>query len=92
MISADLNIILPEILLSAFALLGLLVAVYTTKDKVGGLLVWLTALVFVLLAAWIGLTGEGTRVAFNGMFIEDGFARFAKVTILLSAADRKSVV
>ncbi len=86
MISADLNIILPEILLSAFALLGLLVAVYTTKDKVGGLLVWLTALVFVLLAAWIGLTGEGTRVAFNGMFIEDGFARFAKVTILLSAA------
>ena len=86
MISADLNIILPEILLSAFALLGLLVAVYTTKDKVGGLLVWLTALVFVLLAAWIGLTGEGTRVAYNGMFIEDGFARFAKVTILLSAA------
>ena len=86
MISADLNIILPEILLSAFALLGLMGAVYTTKDKTGGLLVWLTAIVFVALAAWIGLTGEGTRVAFNGMFIEDGFARFAKVTILLSAA------
>ncbi|MBM1632392.1 NADH-quinone oxidoreductase subunit NuoN [Sulfitobacter mediterraneus] len=86
MISADLNIILPEILLSAFALLGLMGAVYTTKDKTGGLLVWLTAIVFVALAAWIGLTGEGTRVAFDGMFIEDGFARFAKVTILLSAA------
>ncbi|MFY0645716.1 NADH-quinone oxidoreductase subunit NuoN [Sulfitobacter geojensis] len=86
MITADLNVILPEILLSAFALAGLLVAVYTTKDKVGGLLVWITAAVFVLLAAWIGTTGEGTRVAFNGMFIEDGFARFAKVTILLSAA------
>ncbi|KAJ04879.1 NADH-quinone oxidoreductase subunit NuoN [Sulfitobacter mediterraneus] len=86
MISADLNIILPEILLSAFALLGLMGAVYTTKDKTGGLLVWLTAIVFVALAAWIGLTGEGTRVAFGGMFIEDGFARFAKVTILLSAA------
>ncbi len=86
MISADLNIILPEILLSGFSLLGLLVAVYTTKDKVGSLLIWLTAAVFVLLAAWIGFTGEGTRLAFNGMFIEDGFARFAKVTILLSAA------
>ncbi|OAN79318.1 NADH-quinone oxidoreductase subunit N [Sulfitobacter sp. EhC04] len=86
MISADLNIILPEILLSGFALLGLLVAVYTTKDKVGSLLIWLTSAVFVLLAAWIGFTGEGTRVAFNGMFIEDSFARFAKVTILLSAA------
>ena len=86
MIAADLNVILPEILLSAFALAGLLVAVYTTKDKMGGLLVWLTAAVFVVLAAWIGMTGEGTRVAFNGMFIEDGFARFAKVVILLSAA------
>ena len=86
MISADLNVILPEILLSAFALAGLLVAVYTTKDKIGGLLVWATGIIFVLLAAWIGTTGEGTRVAFNGMFIEDSFARFAKVTILLSAA------
>ncbi|MFC6638493.1 NADH-quinone oxidoreductase subunit NuoN [Sulfitobacter sp. JBTF-M27] len=86
MISADLNVILPEILLSAFALAGLLVAVYTTKDKIGGLLVWATGAIFVLLAAWIGTTGEGTRVAFNGMFIEDSFARFAKVTILLSAA------
>jgi NADH-quinone oxidoreductase subunit N len=86
MIAADLNVILPEILLAAFALVGLLGAVYTSKDKVGGALVWLTAVVFVLLAAWIGLRGEGTRVAFNGMFIEDSFARFAKVTILLSAA------
>lgn len=86
MISADLNVILPEILLSAFALAGLMVAVYTTKDKIGGLLVWATAAVFVALAAYIGLTGEGTNIAFNGMFIEDGFARFAKVTILLSAA------
>ncbi|MGC1495175.1 MAG: NADH-quinone oxidoreductase subunit NuoN [Sulfitobacter sp.] len=86
MISNDLNVILPEILLSAYALLGLLVAVYTTKDKAGGMLVWITAAVFVLLAAWIGMTGDLTRIAFGGMFIEDGFARFAKVTILLSAA------
>ncbi len=86
MIAADLNVILPEILLAAFALAGLMAAVYTTKDKIGGMLVWATAAVFVALAAWIGMTGEGTRVAFNGMFVEDGFARFAKVTILLSAA------
>ncbi|MFK7838181.1 MAG: NADH-quinone oxidoreductase subunit NuoN [Sulfitobacter sp.] len=86
MIGEDLNIILPEILLSAFALAGLLVAVYTSKDRMGTVLVWATAAVFTALAAWIGFTGEGTRVAFNGLFIEDGFARFAKVTILLSAA------
>ena len=86
MIAADLNIILPEILLSVYAMLGLLVAVYTTKDAMGGLLVWATSAIFIAIAVWIMLTGQGTRVAFNGMFIEDGFARFAKVTILLSAA------
>ena len=86
MISDDLNVILPEILLAVWAMLGLLGAVYTSKDKAGGLLVWATAAVMTLLAAWIGLTGETTRIAFGGMFIEDGFARFAKVTILLSAA------
>ena len=86
MISADLNIILPEIILSLFAMGALLGAVYTSKDSLGGMLVWATAIIMVLLAAWIGLTGEGTRIGFNGMFIEDAFARFAKVTILLSAA------
>jgi NADH-quinone oxidoreductase subunit N len=87
MISADLNVILPEIVLSLFAILALLGAVYTTKDAMGSLLVWLTSGVMVFLAIWIGMTGSGeTRIAFNGLFIEDGFARFAKVTILLSAA------
>ena len=86
MIQADLTIILPEILLSLFAMMALMFGVYTTKDKVAPLLTWVTAAVFVLLAAWIGLNGEGSNVAFNGMFHDDAFARFAKVTILLSAA------
>ena len=38
------------------------------------------------MAFYIGVTGEGTRIAFGGMFVDDAFARFAKVTILLSAA------
>ncbi|MBR9651282.1 NADH-quinone oxidoreductase subunit NuoN [Thalassovita aquimarina] len=86
MIQADLNIILPEILLAVYAMLGLLAAVYTGKDKLAGLLTWTTAVVMVLLAALIGLSGQGTNVAFGGMFHDDAFARFAKVTILLSAA------
>ena len=83
---ADLNVILPEIILACFAMLGLLVAVYTNKDKLAGPLIWTTAAVFVALGGWIALTGGETRVAFHGMFIEDSFARFAKVTILFSAA------
>ncbi|MFP5509210.1 MAG: NADH-quinone oxidoreductase subunit NuoN [Alphaproteobacteria bacterium] len=86
MIQADLTIILPEILLSVFAMLALLFGVYTTKDKMAPLLTWVTAAAFVLLAAWIGLNGAGDNVAFGGMFHDDAFARFAKVTILLSAA------
>jgi NADH-quinone oxidoreductase subunit N len=86
MISADLTIVLPEILLAIYAMVALVGAVYTAKDGVAGLLTWITAVVFVLLAAWIGLGEGGTRVAFNGMYHDDAFSRFAKVTILLSAA------
>ncbi len=86
MIEADLTIILPEILLSLFAMLALLFGVYTSKDKMAPLLTWATAGVFVLLAAWIGLNGGGDNVAFGGMFHDDAFSRFSKVTILLAAA------
>ena len=86
MISADIQIVMPEILLAVYAMLALLGAVYTTKDKAAPLLTWLTSGVFVLLAAWIGITGQGTQTAFGGMFNDDGFARFAKIMVLLSAA------
>jgi len=83
--SADLAIALPEIMLALYAMAALMGAVFTGKDQVAGLLTWLTGGVFVLLALWIG-TGDGTHVAFAGSFVDDGFARFAKVTILLAAA------
>jgi len=86
MLSADLGIILPEIVLALYAMAALMGAVYTVKDGAASLLVWLTSGLFLALALWIGLTGAGTNVAFNGMFVDDAFARFAKVAILASAA------
>ncbi|MDK3016208.1 NADH-quinone oxidoreductase subunit NuoN [Pseudodonghicola flavimaris] len=86
MIQADLTVILPEIVLALFALLALVAAVYTGKDKLGPTLVWVTAALMLLLGLWIGTAPAGTQEAFGGMFINDGFARFAKVVILLSAA------
>ncbi|MEQ8258330.1 MAG: NADH-quinone oxidoreductase subunit NuoN [Roseovarius confluentis] len=83
---ADLNVILPEILISVYAMAALLGVAYTGKDRYAPLLVWITAAVFVVMAAWIGFSGDGTRTAFGGMFNDDGFARFAKVAVLLSAA------
>ena len=86
MTTTDLNIVLPEILLAVFAMIALLVGAYGGKDRLTGMMSWATAALMVLLALWIGLGGSGARSAFAGMFIDDGFARFAKVTVLLSAA------
>ena len=86
MTGTDFNIILPEVVLSLYAMAALLFGVYTSKDKATGILTWATAAVLVALAVWIGLNGQGARTAFGGMFNDDPFARFAKVTVLLSAA------
>ncbi len=83
---SDFNTVLPEFLLAVYAMGALLFGVYTTKDKMASMLVWATAGLMVALALYIGFGGAGERAAFGGMFIDDPFARFAKVIILLSAA------
>lgn len=85
MISSDLAIILPEIVIAIYAMLALVGCVYTGKDALAPSLVWLTAGLFALVAIWIATSGGGTATAFGGMFIDDGFARFAKVMLLVSA-------
>ncbi len=86
MIQADLNVVLPEVILAVYAMAALMAAVYTTKDKAAPIVLWVTAGVFVLLAGVIGFGGSGEATAFGGAFVDDAFSRFAKVTILLSAA------
>ncbi|AJE48144.1 NADH-quinone oxidoreductase subunit NuoN [Celeribacter indicus] len=86
MTSSDFSIVLPEFLLVTYGMVALLVAVYTGKDKVAGAVTWLTAAVFVLIALIIGLGAGGTHRAFDGMFIDDAFSRFAKVGVLLAGA------
>jgi NADH-quinone oxidoreductase subunit N len=86
MISADLNIILPEIILAVYAMVALVGTVYTAQNKAAPMLVWITAALFVALAVMIGTSDAPGQTAFNGMFIDDGFARFAKVVILGGAA------
>jgi NADH-quinone oxidoreductase subunit N len=86
MTTQDFSTVLPEVVLALFAMGALMFGVYTSKDKVAPLISWATAGLFLALALWIGLGGEGERSAFGGMFIDDPFARFAKVMILVSAA------
>ena len=86
MSSADFNIVLPEVILSVYAMMALLFGVYTGKDKTAPLIIWTTAGVLALVALWIGFGDHGSRAGFGGMVVDDAFSRFAKVTVLLSAA------
>ncbi|QPM89287.1 NADH-quinone oxidoreductase subunit NuoN [Pseudooceanicola algae] len=85
MLQADLNVILPEIILACYAMLALVGAVYTGKDKLAPMLVWVTAAIFTVGALWIA-SRDVAPTAFYGMYNADGFARFAQVAILLSGA------
>ncbi|TQS72427.1 NADH-quinone oxidoreductase subunit NuoN [Rhodobacteraceae bacterium] len=85
MTSMDFSTVLPEVLLSLYAMAALIGGVCLGKDKVAPFISWLTVAILVLFAALVGLQ-SGSRVAFGGLFIEDAFSRFAKVLILLSAA------
>ncbi len=86
MTSLDFSIVLPEVIVAIYAMAALLFSVYAGKDTLTGAITWATAGLFVALALWIGVAGQGVHVAFGGMFVDDAFARFSKVVILLSAA------
>ena len=86
MITADIATSLPEVVLAGFAIAGLMYGAFGGQDRVAGRLLWATAGLFVALAVWLGLIDSGRQIAFGGMYIDDAFARFAKITILLSAA------
>jgi len=86
MTPADFTTVLPEVVLAAYAMAALLYGAFTSKDGTAPMLTWATVGVFAALALWIGMTGSGSRSAFGGMLIDDPLARFAKVTVLLSAA------
>ena len=83
---SDFAFFMPELILSLYAMAALLFAVYTGKDALTDALTWATAGLMVALALWIGMGQSGTQSSFGGMLIDDAFARFAKVTILVSAA------
>jgi NADH-quinone oxidoreductase subunit N len=86
MTPADFTTALPEILLALYAMAALMFGVYTGKDRMSGMITWATVGVFLILAFWIGTAGGGERTAFGGLLVDDPFARFGKIAILLSAA------
>ena len=86
MLESSIEVVLPEMMLSIYAMAGLLLAVYTSKDGMARMLCWITTAVFIFVAAWIGLRSGAPALAFGGMFKADDFSVFAKIGVLLSAA------
>ena len=86
MILEDFQTAFPEFALSIFALLALLVGVYGGKDKAASAILWASALALAAAGVLVAFDGPSTDLAFGGMFVDDRFARFAKVVILFSAA------
>lgn len=82
----DILQILPEIILALFAITGLMAGAYGGKDAIARPLLWATAAAMIIVAGLVATSSNTTVEAFGGMFINDGFARFAKVVILVSAA------
>jgi len=85
MIGFDLSVILPELVIVGVAMAVLMWGVFA-KHEIGSQALWLIALLFFGIGVSIVLTGRGTDVAFDGMFVNDAFSRFAKVTMLWSGA------
>ena len=86
MIDNDLNSILPEIILSVFAMLSLLIGVYGGQDKRTANITFVTAGLMVIIGIWMFFDGSPSETAFNKMFIDDAFSRYAKALVLLSSA------
>ena len=86
MLVDSLTIVFSELALIIYILASLMFAVYTKKDQLTSKLMWVTASVMIVLGALIILLGSGTSKAFGGAFIDDGFARYAKVVVLWSSA------
>ncbi|WEF23252.1 NADH-quinone oxidoreductase subunit NuoN [Paracoccus sp. S3-43] len=86
MTALDFSTILPELVLAIFALAALMAGAYLGKDAMARPILWATVAVLLLAGLYVGLADRPQRLAFFGMFADDSFARFAKVTLLISAA------
>ncbi|HRO12707.1 NADH-quinone oxidoreductase subunit NuoN [Amaricoccus sp.] len=81
----SLNVVAPEVALAVLAMALLMWGAYAGREVGSGVL-WVSCIALVLVGLWIGFQPEGTRTAFDGSFVSDGFARFSKVLILFGAA------
>ena len=84
--SGDFAIVLPEIVMAVGAMALLMFGAYGGEDRKASFILWASAGLMGAVAFWIAFGDTAGRDGFGGSFSNDGYARFAKVLILLSAA------
>lgn len=84
--TSDYALVLPEIVLAVGAMALLMFGAYGGEDRRAPLILWLTSALMAVIAISIAINGAGSHSGFGGSFVDDLYARFAKVLILLSAA------
>jgi NADH-quinone oxidoreductase subunit N len=85
---ADLAPALPEIFLACAGMALLMVGVFSGGDRSTRLVLWLSVGAFAVAALLVAaLSGGDARVlAFNDLFVVDGFAVYMKLLVLLGSA------
>jgi NADH-quinone oxidoreductase subunit N len=85
MLAQNLAVVAPELTLAVVAMALLMWGAFARAD-VSASVLWASVAALALAGLWVGFQPEGARSAFDGSFVSDGFARFAKVLILFGAA------
>jgi len=81
----DLYLIAPEIIITVFGFLVLLVDVFSPKGEKKGYLGILSLIGIILAGVYTVPQMGGVQSGFGGMFISDGFAQFFKITFMIIA-------
>ncbi len=90
MLNEHLAVIAPELVLAVAAMASLMWGAFSRPGADGrgpdATILWAAVVLMVAVGVWIGLSPGVTVYAFDASFVNDGFARFAKVLILFGAA------
>lgn len=86
MMAGELGVVAPELMLAVVSMALLMAGAFIDDERRAGWITNAMALVMVFLGLMVAAQGAGREAAFDGAFVSDGFARFAKALVLFSAA------
>jgi len=83
--SAELHVVLPELILAVGAIVLLMTGVFMKSGEAAGRLVGWLAIAVLVAAAVAVFEQSGSTTVFQGAFVSDGMTRFFKIAILVAA-------